>query len=69
MTPTTKFEAKSEKKITLKEVLADDINKYVEAKLIKILGNIILNHGDFKTKSKCFHYLPLVKTGLVLLSV
>ena len=51
MTPTTKFEAKSEKKITLKEVLADDINKYVEAKLIKILGNIILNHGDFKTKS------------------
>ena len=51
MTPTIKFEAKSEKKITLNEVLAEDTNKYVEAKLIKILGNIIINLEDFKTKS------------------
>ena len=54
MTPTTKFVAKSVKKITLKsekkknlseEVLAEKIDKSVEAKLFKKLGNIILNHG------------------------
>ena len=54
MTPTTKFVAKSEKKITLKEVLADNINKYVEAKLIKILGNIILNMGILKPRVNAF---------------
>ena len=51
MTLTTKYEVKSEKKITLNEVLAEDTNKYVEAKLVRILGNIILNLEDFKTKS------------------
>ena len=67
LTLTTKYEVKSEKKITLNEVLAEDTNKYVEAKLIKILGNLIFNSEDFKTMSQCFHYLPLGTTELTLL--
>ena len=37
-----------------KEILTDKLNKSEEVILVKNLGNIIPNHGDFKTKIEAF---------------